>query len=159
MNAHPTNPVDPMADLPAEAVDVTGWDVPPRETRVAKSFGPMRAMMAGVLVPESIVLGLSSAVLMANGDVPKPIALSVGLGLMVLCLVAGAGLRKGEWAITLGHTIQVIAVLLGFVVPMMFFVGGLFALLWGMAFTLGKKISAEKLAVWNQWERDQAAGA
>lgn len=149
---------DPMADLPDEVADVSGWDVPPREIRVAKSLGPMRAMMAGTLLPESIVLGLSSAVLMANGDVPKAIALTTGLGLMVLCIVAAAFLRKGDWAITLGHAIQVIAVLLGFVVPAMFFVGGLFALLWGMSYTLGKKISTEKLAVWNQWERDQLAG-
>lgn len=145
---------DAMAGLPAEEADVSGWDVPPRGERVAKSFAPMRGMMAGVLAPEAIVLGLASAVLMANGDVSKPVALTTGLGLMVLCLVACARLRN-PWAVSLGHAIQVMAIGLGFVVPLMFVVGGLFALLWGMAVMLGQKISTEKLAVWNAWEHQQ----
>lgn len=147
---------DPMAGLPADRVaDVSGWDVPAREVRVAKSFAPMRGMMAGVLLPEAIVLGLSAPVLMHGGGVAKGLALGVGLGLAVLCLVVAGSLRRGPWAIWTGHAIQVVAVLLGFVVPLMFFVGGLFALLWGLAVGLGRKISHEKLVVWNNWEREQ----
>ncbi len=136
--------------------DTTGWDVPTRAERPAKSRASLRGMCAGVLLPEAIVLGLSAPVLMANGDVSKPIALSVGLGLAVVCVLV-CGLLRRPWAMWLGHAVQVVAVGLGFVVPMMFFVGGLFALLWIMAYVLGLRIAEEKLAAWNHWDAQQSA--
>ena len=39
---------------------------------------------------------------------------------------------------------QVAAIALGFVIPLMFVLGGIFALLWGSAYLLGRKIERER---------------
>ncbi len=44
--------------------------------------------------------------------------------------------------------LQVGAIAIGFLVPMMFVLGGIFALLWGMADFLGRKIERERAEAW-----------
>ena len=51
---------------------------------------------------------------------------------------------RAEWAYTLGWVVQVAAVALGFVIPLMFVLGGIFALLWGSAYLLGRRIERER---------------
>lgn len=103
----------------------------------------MRGMCAAMLTFEAILLGLSVPVMIAVEDVPAGLALGLGLGLAVLCLLT-AGMLRRPWAYTVGHAIQVASILLGFLVPAMFFVGGLFGLLWLSAFLLGRRIEADK---------------
>lgn len=106
-------------------------------------MNPLRSMCAAILSLEAIVLGLSTPVMIVIADVDTPVALTVGLGLVVLCLVAAGmlGRSAGYW---LGRFIQVSALGLGFVVPMMFVLGSIFALLWGTAEWLGRKIDRER---------------
>jgi hypothetical protein len=108
---------------------------------------PRRGMCAAVLSLEAIALGLTTPVLITIADVDVPIALAIGLGLAVLCLLT-AGLLRHEWAYGLGWLIQVAAIGLGFLVGMMFFLGGLFALLWATAYLLGRKIERERAAAY-----------
>ena len=70
-------------------------------------------------------------------------ALWVGLGLTVACLLL-AGMLRREWAYSLGWVIQGAAIGLGFVIPLMFVLGAIFALLWGGAYFLGLKIERER---------------
>ena len=121
----------------------------------ARERSPRRGMCAAVLSLEAVVLGLTTPVLISVADVDTGVALAIGLGLALLCLVT-AGLLRHEWAYGLGWLIQVAAVGLGFVVPMMFFLGGLFALLWGSAYGLGRKIERERAAAFAAHDRAQA---
>ncbi len=50
-------------------------------------------MCAAVLALEAITLGLTTPVMISIADVPPRAALSVGLGLMVACLVVAGLLR------------------------------------------------------------------
>ncbi len=104
---------------------------------------PRRGMCAAVLALEAITLGLTTPVMIVVADVPTPTALSVGLGLMLACLLL-AGILRGEWAYAVGWVIQVAAIALGLVVPIMFVLGPIFALLWGTAYFLGRKIERER---------------
>ena len=104
-------------------------------------------MCAAVLALEAVTLGLSTPVMVAVAEVPTGTALAIGLGLMVACLVV-AGLLRGEWAYGLGWAIQVAAVALGLVVPMMFVLGPIFALLWATAYFLGRRIERERAAAY-----------
>ena len=88
-------------------------------------------------------------------DVSTRTALVIGLGLAVVCLLL-AGLLRWEWAYALGWAVQVAAIGLGFVVPMMFFLGSLFALLWGIAYFLGRKIERERAAAYAAHESGTA---
>ncbi|RHW27712.1 DUF4233 domain-containing protein [Nocardioides immobilis] len=102
-----------------------------------------RSLCATVLSVEAITLGLTTPVMIELTDVSTGTALAIGLGLAAACLVT-AGLLRAEWGYLLGHTIQVVAVGLGFVVPMMFVLGPILALLWGTAYGVGRKIERER---------------
>jgi hypothetical protein len=115
---------------------------------------PRRGMCAGVLALEAITLGLTTPVLITIADVDPAVALAIGLGLAVLCLVT-AGLLRREWAYGLGWLIQVAAVALGFVITVMFFLGGVFAALWATAYLLGRKIEREREAAFAAYDAEQ----
>jgi len=113
-------------------------------------------MCAAVLSLEAITLGLTAPVMIAIAGVGVATALSVGLGLMVACVLV-AGVLRAEWGYLLGWTIQLAAVALGFVIPLMFVLGGIFALLWGTADFLGRKIERERAAAYAALDAELAA--
>ncbi len=113
---------------------------------------PRRGMCAAVLSLEAIAIALSTPVLITISEVSAPLALSLGLGLAVVSVLA-AGMLRRESGYHLGHAVQVAAVALGFLAPMMFVVGGLFALLWGSAYGLGRKIERERAEAFAEYDR------
>jgi Protein of unknown function (DUF4233) len=112
---------------------------------------PKRGMCAAILSLEAVVLGLTTPVMINLANVPWRTACVVGLGLCLACLVLAGALRS-EPAYLLGWAIQVAAIGLGFVVPMMFVLGAVFALLWGTAYFLGRKIERERAAAYAAYE-------
>jgi hypothetical protein len=116
---------------------------------------PRRGMCAAVLCLEAIVLGLTTPVMVTLTDVSTRTALVVGLGLALVCLLL-AGMLRGEWAYALGWVVQVAAIGLGFLVPIMFVLGSIFALLWGTAYLLGRKIERERAAAYAAHEAGSA---
>lgn len=115
---------------------------------------PRRAMCAAVLSLEAITLGLTTPVMITLGDIRPAVALSVGLGLALACVLV-AGMLRRESAYLLGHGIQVAAVGLGLVVPVMWALGSIFALLWATAYGLGRKIEGERAAAFADYDRRQ----
>jgi hypothetical protein len=108
-------------------------------------------MCAAVLCLEGVVLGLTTPVMIAVEDIAVPTALVVGLGLALACFLV-AGMLRAEWAYGAGWVLQVGAVALGFAVPLMFFLGTVFAGLWGLAWWLGKKIERERAEAYARME-------
>ncbi|MGA8988713.1 DUF4233 domain-containing protein [Aeromicrobium sp.] len=100
-------------------------------------------MCAAMLTLEAIILALAVPVMISVEDVSTPVAVVTGLGLALLCIVTAGALRRPA-AYLVGHAIQVGAVALGFLVPVMFFVGAMFAALWFGAYLLGRRIEADK---------------
>jgi hypothetical protein len=109
-------------------------------------------MCAAILSLEAVVLGLTTPVMINLAHVPWQRACAVGLGLCLACLVL-AGLLRSEAAYLAGWAVQLAAIGLGLVVPMMFLLGPVFALLWGTAYFLGRRIERERAA----WVSAQAA--
>jgi hypothetical protein len=116
---------------------------------------PRRGMCAAVLGLEAITLGLTTPVMISVADVSAGTALAIGLGLLVACLLV-AGLLRRPWAYPLGWAIQVAAVALGLVVGIMFVLGGIFALLWGMADGLGRRIERERAAAFAAYDAQRS---
>jgi len=110
-------------------------------------------MCAAVLALEAITLGLTTPVMISIADVPPAAAIPVGVGLMLACLVV-AGLLRREWGYLLGWVIQFWAIALGLVVAIMFVLGPIFALLWGAADFLGRKIERERAAAYAQLDTE-----
>lgn len=115
---------------------------------------PRRGMCAAVLSLEAITLGLTAPVMITISDVSAGTALTIGLGLAVVCLLL-AGMLRAEWAYLAGYAVQVAAIALGFVVPVMFGLGAVFAALWTAADLLGRKIERERAAAWAAWRAQQ----
>lgn len=109
-------------------------------------------MCAAVLILEAIVLGLTSPVLIAIADVPAAASLTIGLGLCVVCIVL-AGLLRRPWAYWAGWLVQAAAIALGVAIPLMYLLGAIFALLWGLADGLGRKIDRERAAAFAAYDR------
>jgi len=103
-------------------------------------------MCAAILALEAVTLGLTTPVMIVIADVPVRTALAVGLGLMLACLLL-TGMLRGEWAYALGWLVQVAAIGLGFVVPLMFGLGLVFGALWATAYFLGRKIERDRAAL------------
>jgi hypothetical protein len=68
--------------------------------------------------------------------------LSVGIGLSAVLVLACAVLSK-PWGVGLGWILQLVLILSGFVEPMMFLVGALFALSWWYGIRTGIRIDRE----------------
>ena len=83
---------------------------------------PRRGMCAAVLSLEAIALGLTTPVMITIADVDTSTALSVGLGLAAVCQLL-AGMLRAPWADARGWVLQVAAVAIGFLVPLLFVLG------------------------------------
>ena len=127
-----------MNDQTTPDVDQQGDGVPPAAER-----SPRRGMCAAILALEGVTLGLTTPVLISVSGVDTSTALWVGLGLAAACFLL-AGMLRGEWAYAVGWVLQGLAFGLGFVIPLMFVLGGVFAMLWGTAYFLGRKIERER---------------
>lgn len=99
----------------------------------------MRRLGASVLGMEAIVVALITPVAISVGGVAPALAVSVGIGLAVLCVVV-AGLLKRPFAYVAGSLLQVAAICTGFLVPMMFFLGTIFAALWITAIFVARRV-------------------
>lgn len=113
----------------------------------------MRGMCAAMLMLEAVILALAVPVMISVEDVSTSWALVSGLGLALLCILTAGALRRPE-AYLVGHAIQVGAIGLGFLVPIMFFIGAIFAALWFGAFFVGKRIEEDKA----RWAREAGQG-
>lgn len=119
---------------------------------------PRRGMCAAVLALEGIAIGLSTPVMITLADVALGTALAAGLGLAAACLVL-AGMLRSEAAYAVGWVVQAAAVGLGFVVTAMFFLGAVFAMLWGAAYFLGRRIERDRAAAYASYDSDATAGS
>jgi hypothetical protein len=102
-----------------------------------------RAMCAGMLGLETVVLFLTIPVMLTLTSVSTAAGIAVGAGLTVVCLL-GAGLMRRPIGGVIGWLVQVSAIALGFVVPVMFALGVIFLALYGGAWVLGARIDQER---------------
>jgi hypothetical protein len=119
-----------------------------------------RSMCAGMLTLQAVVLFLAGLVMTGVTDLGFATSFGIGLGLAVLCVVA-AGMLGRPGGYPLGWAVQVVSVLLGFVVTMMFFLGLVFGALWTASYLLGARIDrekAERAVLEEQWRSDHGDG-
>jgi hypothetical protein len=121
----------------------------------------MRTLAAAVMAFQSLVIALAIPVAIAVYDVEPARAGWVGGALAVACLLV-AGLLRFRWAYAMGWMIQALTILSGFVVPAMFVLGVIFALLWWAALHYGAKGDSAQARFRERIERgegpDEAGG-
>jgi len=102
---------------------------------------PMGKVMVSILAFEAIVFGLAIAGMIQVDNVPVPVAVTAATAGIVLAVAAIALLRR-PIGYLLGWVTQVVAIGLGVLTPWMYWLGGMFALLWVVSFVLGRRIEA-----------------
>lgn len=99
----------------------------------------MRRLGASVLGMEAIVVALATPVAITVGGVEPALAVTGGIGVAVLCVVATA-LLKRPIGYVLGSVAQVLAICVGFLVTAMFVLGAIFAALWIAAIIVARRV-------------------
>ncbi len=100
----------------------------------------MRTLAASVLASEALVLFFATLVATELSEVDDSTLWSVGGGAAVACLLI-AGLLRNRWAYAAGSVLQVLVIAAGLVVPVMFFLGAVFAFLWVVAIFVGRRVA------------------
>ncbi len=109
-----------------------------------------------VLALEAFVVLFAS--LVAFGlDLAEPAVVWTVGGIAAVVFLLLAGLVRYRAGLVLGSVMQVALIASGLVIPMMFFVGGIFAVIWIVALRLGRRIDVER-AERAHAGRDAAAG-
>lgn len=102
----------------------------------------MARVAAAMLTLEAVVFVLTIPVMISVADVRTAVAVPVGLGAVVATLVAAGLCRRGRIGYVAGWVVQALAMAGGLVVPAMFFIGGLFAVLWLVLMRIGPRVDA-----------------
>ena len=120
------------------SVDSEGNGRPRRRQRsLVESLGAI------VLIFESVVMFLGALAIFGLKALPPAQALGGG-AVLVLALFVCAGIVRWRAGVVLGSVLQVAVMATGFFVPAMWFVGGIFAILWAYAIYTGVKLDRQK---------------
>jgi hypothetical protein len=103
----------------------------------------VRTLCSSTLIGEFFVIGFAGLVAMKDPELPMGTVWTVSGIAMVLCLVL-CGLITRPGGVPLGWLLQVALIASGFVVPMMFFLGAVFAALWWASVRFGRKADEAK---------------
>ncbi|PJE94242.1 DUF4233 domain-containing protein [Streptomyces carminius] len=103
----------------------------------------MRTLCASTLIGEFLVIGFAALVATRLDGLPASTVWTVAGVAMALCLVlCGVITRPG--GVQLGWALQLGLIASGFVVPAMFLLGVVFAVLWWASVHFGRKVDEAK---------------
>lgn len=104
--------------------------------RIAATILGMEALVVVLAVPVALnVAGVATAAGWVSAAVTA-----------LVCIGGAATVRSGRVGYVLGSLAQVGAVGMGFLIPIMFVLGGIFAVLWVVLLRLGPEVEAAKRA-------------
>ncbi|MEU9699910.1 DUF4233 domain-containing protein [Streptomyces sp. NPDC047981] len=117
----------------------------------------MRTLCASTLIGEFFVIGFAGLVAMKDDSLSMATVWWVcGVAMLLSVLLCGMITRPG--GVQLGWALQIALIASGFVVPVMFFLGAVFAALWWASCHYGAKIDEAK-ARWAAQAEAAEAGA
>ncbi|MFI9340121.1 DUF4233 domain-containing protein [Streptomyces sp. NPDC052773] len=118
----------------------------------------MRTLCSSTLIGEFFIIGFAGLVAMKEPDLSMSTVWTVSGIAMFLCLVL-CGMVTRPGGVALGWALQIALIASGFVVPMMFVLGVVFAALWWASVHFGRKVDEAKARFAAQAESSQASQA
>jgi hypothetical protein len=97
-----------------------------------------------ILVSEAFVVLFATLVAHGLRLADRPLVWAAGGAVMLAAVLATAALRRPRVGLVAGSIVQLVLVASGLVVPMMFVVGVVFALIWAVSLQLGGRIDVER---------------
>ena len=103
----------------------------------------MRRLCATVLIMEAVVIWLAIPVALAVDHASPQRAGTAGVALAVAAVVLAAlARRRLRWTLIGGSVLQALVIAAGAIVPVMYFLGAIFAALWIIGIRLGRRYDA-----------------
>ncbi|AXI86707.1 DUF4233 domain-containing protein [Streptomyces sp. ETH9427] len=103
----------------------------------------MRTLCSSTLIGEFFVIGFAGLVAMKQPDLSTGTVWTV-CGIAMFLSVALCGMVGRPGGVALGWALQIALIVSGVFVPMMFFMGALFAVLWWASVHFGRKVDEAK---------------
>jgi len=101
----------------------------------------MRRLCATVLVMEAVVIWLAIPVALAVNHAPAARAGTAGVVLAVAAVALAVVARRWlRWTVAGGSVLQALVIAAGTIVPIMYFLGVIFAALWVIGIWLGHRV-------------------
>lgn len=97
----------------------------------------MNRIAATILVMEAIVVALAVPVALNVSDIATTPGWVAAAVVALLCIVGAGTVRRGRPGYVIGSVAQVGAVGIGFILPLMFVLGGIFAAMWFVLLRIG----------------------
>ncbi|MBC9724444.1 DUF4233 domain-containing protein [Streptomyces sp. TRM68367] len=116
----------------------------------------MRTLCSSTLIGEFFIIGFAGLVAMKDPGLSMTTVWTVCGIAMFLCL-ALCGVVTLPGGVALGWALQIALVAAGFFVPMMFFLGAVFAALWWASVHYGRKVDEAKARFAAQTDQPDAA--
>src|SRR3954454_21957055 len=104
---------------------------------------PRRTLAAATVSLEAFVVFFAGLVAKDLSSLSTGAALGLFSALAVACLLT-ACLGRPPWGYAFGWPVQAAVFATGFCVPVMFFLGGVFAVLWWFALSQGARIESQR---------------
>src|ERR1700729_1842070 len=109
----------------------------------AQKRSSVRRLCAIVLIMETVVIWLSIPVALAvNRASPSRIGVAGVVLAVAAVALAALARRRPRWTIIGGTVLQVLVIAAGTIVPVMYFLGAIFAALWVIGIGLGRRLDA-----------------
>lgn len=103
----------------------------------------MRTLCSSTLIGEFFLIGFAGLVAMKDPDLSTSTVWTVcGIAMLLSVLLCGMVTRPG--GVALGWALQIALIASGFAVPLMFFMGAVFAALWWASVHFGRKVDEAK---------------
>ncbi|GGR76202.1 membrane protein [Streptomyces aureoverticillatus] len=116
----------------------------------------MRTLCSSTLIGEFFVIGFAGLVAMKDPDLAMGTVWTVcGVAMALSVLLCGMVTRPG--GVQLGWALQIALIASGVVIPMMFFMGAMFAALWWASVHFGRQIDEAKARFAAQEAEGEAA--
>ncbi|MEU9349876.1 DUF4233 domain-containing protein [Streptomyces griseoloalbus] len=116
----------------------------------------MRTLCASTLIGEFFIIGFAGLVAMKDPDLATGTVWTV-CGVAMFLSVALCGVITRPGGVALGWAFQIALVASGVFVPLMFFMGAVFAVLWWASVHFGRKVDEAKARFAAQAEQPDAA--
>ena len=114
-----------------------------RRTRVRRLRSASESLLSIALLLEAVLVFFVVMVAYGLKVLPPGTVFGGGALLVVLLIVAGrlAGRAAGVW---LGWVLQAALIAIGFLLPLMYFIGAIFAVIWIYCFITGRRLDRQK---------------
>ena len=116
-----------------------------RRTRVRRVRTASESLLSIALTLEAVLVFFIVMVAFGLKLLPNPVVFGGGAALVVLMLVAGR-LAAGPVGVWIGWVLQVALIALGILLPLMYFIGAIFAAIWIYCFVTGRRLDRRKAA-------------